>query len=76
VDEVHGEESTSDNTRGFARAQAQNGVKIQIDQETKKVSIAGPAAAVAHTVHLVNELLAAPETGTFPNWLFVRHTRL
>lgn len=40
--------------------ESQNGAKIQIDQDTKKVSITGSAAAVANTLRAVNELLAAP----------------
>jgi hypothetical protein len=43
--------------------QAQSGTRIQIDHETKKVSIAGSAASVAHTLQQVNEMLAAPESG-------------
>lgn len=40
-----------------------HGAKIQIDQDTKKVSITGHPTQVANCVRAVNELLAAPGEG-------------
>jgi len=45
--------------------EAQNGARIQIDQETKQITITGSVSAVASTVRAVTELLDAPaETQT------------
>ena len=40
--------------------EANNGAKIQIDQDTKKVSVTGAPANVASCVAAINELLTAP----------------
>jgi len=46
--------------------EAQSGAKIQIDQETKRVSINGSAQCVATGVRLVNDLLNAPPDAAAP----------